>query len=72
MRVVDADGGCGWWMWMVDVDGGEGRVVARLMTQHLCGEFGLRNFCASLRSHNALLINLLLYQTFNPTTHYIR
>ena len=42
--------------------------VAQSMTQCLCGEFGLRNFCASLRSHNVLLINLL-FTTKHSTLH---
>ena len=62
---------CGWWVQTVGVDGGETRwVVARSMTQHLCGEFGLQNFCASLRSHNVLLINLL-FTTKYSTLHII-
>ena len=54
---------------MVDADGGEGRVVVRSMTQNLCGEFGLQNFCASLCSHNALLINLLFTTKHSTLLH---
>ena len=66
-------GGRGWavvvgdlergWMWMrMDVE------VAQLMTQHV-HVFGLGDFCVSLRSHNTLLINLLLPNIPINTTH---
>ena len=69
--MVNADGvvvvGDGqWWSGILNTDGcGGGTVDDSARTS----VFGLGDFCASLRSHNTLLINLLLPNIPINTTH---